>query len=76
MASELPEDNRGLADLLAIDSSDNILHVPDRLVALVGVRDLIIVDTADALLVCRKADAQRIKDIIARLEKQGRRDLL
>ena len=76
LAAELPGGNCGQADLLAIDSSDNILRVPDRLVALVGVKDLIVVDTPDALLVCRKADAQRIKEIITRLESEGHRDLL
>jgi mannose-1-phosphate guanylyltransferase len=76
LAPELPGSNRGKADLLAIDSSDNILRVSDRLVALVGVNNLIVVDTPDALLVCRKEDAQRIKDIITRLEDKGRQDLL
>jgi hypothetical protein len=37
---------------------------------------MIIVDTPDALLVCRKPDAQRLKEIINRLEAQGRQDLL
>ena len=57
-------------------AAGNIVLVPDRLVALVGVRDLVVVDTPDALLVCRKAEAQRIKEIISRLEDQGRSDLL
>lgn len=76
LAPDLAGGNQGLAELLAFESSGNILRVPDRLVALVGIRDLIIVDTPDALLVCRKDDAQRIKEIIARLEADGRRDLL
>jgi len=45
-------------------------------VALVGIKDLIIVDTSDALLVCHKDDAQRIKEIITRLENEGRQELL
>ncbi len=76
LAADLDGTNRGQADLLAIDSSDNVIRVDDRLVALIGVRDMIIVDTADALLVCRKADAQRIKEIINKLEERGRRDML
>jgi mannose-1-phosphate guanylyltransferase len=76
LAPELADGNRGQADLLAIGSSGNILRVTDRLVALVGIQDLIIVDTPDALLVCRQADAQRIKDIIARLEAEDRGELL
>ncbi|MCK9994777.1 MAG: mannose-1-phosphate guanylyltransferase [Candidatus Krumholzibacteria bacterium] len=76
LAPSLPGDNRGRGDLLAVESRDNILLATDRLVALVGVRDLIVVDTPDALLVCSKAEAQKIKQIISRLEDQGRSDLL
>ena len=76
LAPALPDDNRGRGDLVAIDSTENILHAPDRVVALVGVRDLVVVDTPDALLVCHKSQAQKIKEIIARLEEMGRSDLL
>jgi mannose-1-phosphate guanylyltransferase len=76
LAPALPGDNRGRGDLLAIDSRDNILLATDRLVALVGVRDLVVVDTPDALLVCNRSEVQRIKEIISRLEDQGRSDLL
>jgi mannose-1-phosphate guanylyltransferase len=76
LAPSLPGDNRGTGDLLAIDSRENILHAAERLVALVGVEDLIVVDTPDALLVCRRTEAQKIKEIVASLEKQGRTDLL
>ena len=39
----------------------------DKLIALVGVEDLVVVDTPDALLVCPKEDAQRVKEILERL---------
>ncbi len=76
LAPTLPDDNRGRGDLVALDSSGNILYAPDRLVALLGVRDLVVVDTPDALLVCHKSQAQKIKEIIVRLEEKGRSDLL
>ena len=76
VAPDLAGGNRGEADLLAIDAGGNIVRAPGKLVALVGVEGLVVVDTPDALLVCRKADAQRIKDIIAHLEGQDRRELL
>lgn len=76
LAPALPNDNRGRADILAIDSTGNIVLSGDRLVALVGVRDLIVVETPDATLVCAQKDAQKIKEIIARLEAEGRSDLL
>ena len=76
LAPELEGDNRGMADLVAIDSGGNIVRVQDKMVALVGVDDLVVVDTGDALLICRKDQDQRVKDVIERLETGRRRDLL
>ena len=47
-----------------------------RLIAAVGIEDIIIVDTDDALLVCSKNSTQDVKKIIARLKEQGRNDLV
>ena len=47
----------------------------DKLVALIGVEDLVVVDTEDALLVCHKDAAQRVKEVLERLQEDesGRR---
>jgi len=45
-------------------------------VALLGVRNLIVVDTPDALLVADRAQAQKVGEIVKALEKQNREDLL
>ncbi|MDE5854016.1 MAG: NTP transferase domain-containing protein [Ruminococcus sp.] len=47
-----------------------------RLIATVGIDNIIIVDTEDALLVCSKNNTQDVKKIIARLKNQGREDLV
>jgi mannose-1-phosphate guanylyltransferase len=47
-----------------------------KLVALVGVRDLIVVDTGDALLVCRREGSQDVKAVVDALKARGRGDLL
>ncbi len=47
-----------------------------RLIAAVGVEDLIIVDTDDAVLVCSKNSTQDVKKIIAKLKDQGKKNLL
>jgi mannose-1-phosphate guanylyltransferase len=57
------------ARFMQIGSAGNIVvSEQEHLVATIGVEDLIIVHTPDATLVCRKVDAQRIKDLAARLE--------
>lgn len=47
-----------------------------RLIAAVGVEDIIIVDTDDAVLVCSKNSTQDVKKIIAHLKQEGRNDLI
>jgi mannose-1-phosphate guanylyltransferase len=47
-----------------------------RLVAVVGLHDIIVVDTPDALLVCASDSAQGVKQVVERLTTAGRRDLL
>lgn len=58
-------------DVVALDSRRNYVHAR-TLVALVGVEDLVVVETDDAVLVAHKACVQRIKDVVARLQA-GRR---
>jgi len=76
LAEDLGQENRGQADLLAVASRGNIIHSPDKLVALVGVDDLIVVDSGDALLVCHSRDAQRLREVITRLENMDRKEFL
>ena len=55
--------------VLFVDAHGNIVQrESDRLVALVGVRDLVVVDTPDALLVCHRDQAQEVRKVVARLE--------
>jgi mannose-1-phosphate guanylyltransferase len=46
-----------------------------RLVALVGVADIVVVDTPDAVLVTTRARAQHVKELVDRLRESGRDDL-
>jgi mannose-1-phosphate guanylyltransferase len=61
---------------ICLDSHDNFVDARGKVVALVGVRDLIVVDTPDALLVAAREDAQRVGEVVKALEKRGREDLL
>mgnify|MGYP000123800348 CR=1 FL=1 len=68
--------NASRGELLALDARGNYVDGSGRLVALLGVEDLIVVDTPDALLVTRRADAQRVGEIVKALESRGRSELL
>ncbi len=76
LAAELPDAGRGLGQVVGLDSTGNVIHAPDKLVALIGVRDLVVVDTGDALLICPRSFDQRVKEVLTRLEAERREDLL
>jgi mannose-1-phosphate guanylyltransferase/mannose-6-phosphate isomerase len=73
----LPKDDAGNAnvgDVLVADSYNNLVYAKSRLVALVGVNDLVVVETSDALLVLDKNKGQDVKQIISQLEHSGREE--
>ncbi|MCB1775728.1 MAG: mannose-1-phosphate guanylyltransferase/mannose-6-phosphate isomerase, partial [Gammaproteobacteria bacterium] len=59
-------------DVISVDSHNNLLHAHHRILATVGVSDLIVVETADAVLVAHKDHAQDVKKITEQLDAQGR----
>jgi mannose-1-phosphate guanylyltransferase/mannose-6-phosphate isomerase len=72
-----PKDAQGNAhvgDVLHIDSHNTLVHASSRLVALVGVIDLVVVETADAVLVTSKSRSQEVKAIVAQLTEQKREE--
>ena len=60
---------------LVLDSQGCLVYAPGKLTALVGVKDLIVVDAVDALLICRKDLDQKVKDIVEILKKENKKYL-
>ncbi len=77
------DDDRGAkvlgdpGDVLRIESAGSVV-VPasGRLVTVLGLDDVVVVDTPDALLVTTRARAQQVKDVVAAVRERGREDLL
>jgi mannose-1-phosphate guanylyltransferase len=68
--SLLPKDSDGnvvKGRHLGVDTSGSLIFGGDRLIATVGVRDLIVVDTGEALLICDKAQDQKVRDLVKML---------
>ena len=61
---------------IMLDSHNNFVDARGKVVALIGVKDLIVVDTPDALLVAARDRAQQVGDIVKTLEQRNRHDLL
>jgi mannose-1-phosphate guanylyltransferase/mannose-6-phosphate isomerase len=73
----LPKDKHGNAhvgDVLTTDSRNTLVHASSRLVTLVGVSDLVIIETADAVLVADKTRSQDVKHIVAQLQNRKREE--
>lgn len=68
------DENKNISDgqNIIIDSMDNIIQSYDRkIVAAVGIKDLIIIDSKDALLVCKKNQSQKVKDVVGILKSRN-----
>ena len=59
-------------DVMAFDARDNVLHAQHRILAAIGVQDLVVVETSDAVLVAHKDHAQDVKRVTEQLDAQGR----
>ncbi len=66
--------NAHVGDVLTTDSKNTLVHATSRLVSLVGVENLIVVETADAVLVADKSRSQDVKHIVAQLQNTQREE--
>lgn len=76
LTAKHPGENILAGDGHAIDAEGNFLWSPDKFVAAIGVRDLVVVDTPDALLICPRERAQDVAKIVKALEDKRRKKLL
>jgi mannose-1-phosphate guanylyltransferase len=59
-----------------VESHNNIVDVPNKLVALIGVDDLCIVETDDALLITKRSQAEKVRAVVAQLKQQKQTEYL
>jgi mannose-1-phosphate guanylyltransferase / mannose-6-phosphate isomerase len=74
-----PKDQNGnvhIGDVLSTDSHNTFVHASTRLVSLVGIDNVIVIETADAVLVADKARSQEVKHIVTALQHQQREEHL
>lgn len=70
----LPKDDSGNAAvgrLVARDTHDCVVYGTTRPIATIGLRDLVVVETAEGILVCPKARAQEVKDLVRLMRENG-----
>jgi len=67
-------DNVLRGDVIAIDAERSLIRSEHRLVAAIGVEDLIVIETEDAVLVCREARSQDVREVARLLAEAGRKE--
>lgn len=65
-----------LGEAILRESSDNLVYTEQRLVSLLGVDNLVVVDTKDATLVAHRDKVQKVKDIVEQLTRDGRKETI
>lgn len=64
------EGNIKRGECISIDTNNSIIYSDEKLIATVGINDLIVVSTKDAVMVCRKDKAQDVKKIVEKLKEK------
>jgi len=66
------EGNATVGDAIVSDSRNTLVHATSRLVGVVGLQDVVVIETADAVLVADRSKSQDVKHIVARLGREQR----
>ena len=78
----LPSDSQGNiilgANFMGLDTSSTLVvsKSTDRLIVTLGLKDIVIIDSGDALLICSTDDAQKVKEVVNRLKQAGLKNYL
>ena len=73
----MPKDEQGngvQGDVVVVDSQNCLLHSSRGLIATVGLNDMLVVNTADAVLVAPLSESERVKEVVEQLKLQGREE--
>ena len=62
-------------DVITEDSENNMILASNRLIATIGLQNMIVADTPDVLLIAGKGKSQKVKDIVNKLKKQNRKEV-
>ncbi len=69
-------DNWSAGEHINLDSAGNYLSAPGKTIVTIGVRDLVVVETDDVLLIAAKQRSEEVKGVVDRLRREGRDELL
>jgi mannose-1-phosphate guanylyltransferase len=76
LAEKDSQGNVLIGKAMTVDAHQSYVYSKERLVALVGVEDLIVVETRDSVLICRRGSSQKVRSVVDALEKNRMRKYL
>lgn len=65
-----------MGNVVSLECNNSIFFAGERLVAAIGLEDMVVVDTEDATLIVPKTKVQQVKDLVGRLKKEGKEEYL
>jgi len=68
--------NVRMGDTISIDTKDTLVISSKRLISTIGIEDCLIIDTDDAVLVAKKGETQKVKEIVNKLKADNRKEAL
>lgn len=65
-----------MKNILNVNANNSLVDVPNKLVALIGVDDLCVVETNDTLLITKRSEVEKVRDIVAQLKQNNQAEYL
>ncbi len=65
--------NATKGDVLAVDTANSLIYAENRLVAAIGLDNMIVIETGDVVLIAPKAESQRVKEVVSKLKDLGKK---
>ncbi|MFZ5998484.1 MAG: mannose-1-phosphate guanylyltransferase/mannose-6-phosphate isomerase [Nitrospirota bacterium] len=73
--SKDPDGNIALGNILTVDTKDSLIIGNKRLISTIGLEGHLIIETDDAILIAKKGEAQKVKDVVKVLQESGRKEV-
>lgn len=67
--------NAKSGDVVTVDTKNTMIMAEKRLISTIGLEDCLIVETDDAVLVAKRGEAQKVRDVVSKLRKEGRKEV-
>ncbi|WP_076408043.1 mannose-1-phosphate guanylyltransferase/mannose-6-phosphate isomerase [Shewanella sp. UCD-KL12] len=71
-----PQGNAIRGDVIANNTRNSYIHAQDKLVTTIGLEDMVVVETKDAVLIAKQSDVQQVKAIVEQLDQEQRPELM